>query len=417
MTTIGCTASSLMFSSLFKNNTSITLHEISEDFKKETGNLPNCLVYYSHSVENYRETVYKNPEVSREMREIFYKNTFIDVYCANWDGLYSPGVIINENGESENLSFLLFPKNDYLDQQWKYKMPLLYPSTASPLPRISLPNDIYINKEYADKLLFEKGYSSEQYEKLINAQITIPFSWNYKTSAERNPDMYDVEYFVKGIIDSESDEYKYYKSLFGAFFIVSEYFTLPIPSQTFFDLNDSSISEKIFRNVLKKYEYETKKSNNISGISDYVYQARIGFFENETSTYKIDCIWKKEGKFSIRVDNCFNTLLSSNVLYLIVFVSLNICMFFGLIFCSCFIKINYQKIDNKNIIIFMFWSIVFLSLGLFFGLITKNILFNFVAPMKHLSGNNPIGTIIYIAEILVSVLLLSVLRIKKRNNN
>ena len=413
---LGCSLSSLTFSSFFENNKSITLHEISEEFKKETNNHPNCLIYYEHTITSFHETVYRNPEISREMSEVFYNNTFIDLYCSNWDGLYTPGVVQYSNGETISLSFLMFPKKDYVDQKWKYSMPLLYPTSSSPLDRLSLSTDIYINKEYANKLLIDRGFSEGDYEKLYKTEISIPFSWNYYKTSERTPDLIDMQYVIKGVINSESEEYKHYKSLFGDFFITSEDFSLPIPSETYFDIVDSSSSEKLFSNILKKYKYETKKSNNLSGISNYVFQTRISFFENNESKYKLEDIYKDGNKYTAKTDNCFETFLSSRVLYLVFWGVLNGCLFFALVFSAFNLKIKYLSLPSKKTFLFVFWILLFISVGLLIGLLSKNLIFLLIAPMKYLSGHNYWGSIIYLTEILTCLFIIALFKKKKKDN-
>lgn len=414
LSVFGCSTTSMLFSSFLKNNQSITLREIAINYSKENNEEPNGLIYYNQTINSYYETVYRKPEITREMSEIFYKNTFIDLYVSNWNNLYSPGVVEYSNGETINLSFLMFPKQNYIDQAWKYKMPLLYPANTTPLSRLSLPNEIYINTEYAEKLLIDFGFSSNEYDKLYDKTITIPFSWNYIKAVERKPDLIDVSYVIKGVIDSNSEEYNYYQNMFGDFFIASEYFTLPIPSQTYFDLPDHSTNEKLFSTILDRYHYQTKKSNNLSGASDYVFQTRISFFGNKDTDCSIESIWKQSNKYTMRSNKCFEAFTASNTLYIIIFLIVNLCSTFLLLFSAYKIKMEYHMLADKNFVALVFWILVCLGLGLVFGLILKNILFSFVNPIKYLSGNNYIGSIIYLAEILLFNTIFFLVRQRKK---
>ena len=84
----------------------------------------------------------------------------------------------------------------------------------------STSQDIYITKTYADELIAFYGSDSfnkntSKYEQLLDKTPQIEFDYETTSSNSRT----FQSYFLCGIIDDNSNEYKIYQELFGDYFI------------------------------------------------------------------------------------------------------------------------------------------------------------------------------------------------------
>ncbi len=408
---LGLSSSSLIASAFFPNNQAITLHEISEDYKKENNSFPNGLIYYHSLITNSNNPMFRDSMTTKGLREVFYKNEFIDVYVSNWINKFTPGVV-KYDGENETpLSFLMLPRQGYTDTQWqdKYKIPLLSPSQ---LGHLSSPNDIFINKEYADYLISKKPVGEQTYEHLINNETIIPYTWKY--SEKSSPDYVDNKYIIKGVLDSESEEYLKYKELFGDFFVLNEYFSLPFMGQTFFSINSSETSINLFSKLLKEYEYKYIKFNYSSNSSSFAFQTRISFFDSKDGNYSINKIDYNPHKYCVRTDSCFEVFSNQMyIIYIVLLLMINVA--FAIIFAFFSLKFQKEKDDNKKITtIKMFVYIGLIGLGLLFGILISKLFFIGIIPLKYLSSKNYLGTIIYAVEILTGLIVFCLSKLIKK---
>lgn len=403
---LGVSSTALMTSTYFKNNIPISLREIAIEYSKENKENPNIIIYPHQIVTAYQNTSSHQAELSKTVRSVLYNETCFDLYMAKWNNRFSPGVVNYLDQSDIHISFLMFPKQSYTYRYWKYEMPLIYPDGQTPLLDLASPNDIYINKQYADKLLFDLGLPQENYSQLYQKSVTIPYGW--KNNSERKDyQIIDTDYVIKGIIDSESDEYKKYSSLFGDFFITDEYFSFPFVSQTFLTLSDLGKCTRYFPFLLKQYNYESDLSSFSSNDSLLSFQYRISFFGNLNGDYGLNNVEYNPHKYCKKTDLVFEAFsTSSYIVYIAIYLILNIVSLLFLTIASkyflSFALNDHSPQKNKG-----FYSILFLLsiiLGVPFGIITQKAFHLSNATLKALSSINFAGTLIYLFELLLFVI-------------
>ena len=167
---------------------------------------------------------------------------------ANFQDSY-PAKVKYADDVQKNISFLLQPKENYTNSYFepKYAFKLLCGSTS----KDSNISDIYINQKYADYLLKTRGYESDQYKKLLNESIQLPYSNKYSKDI-------NLTYCIKGIIDEADEKYIYYKNYIGDFFLANQYLSLPIQSSILFKLEKTTEELKTqIDTLLAEYKYET----------------------------------------------------------------------------------------------------------------------------------------------------------------
>jgi len=389
-------------STYFRNNIAISLAETYDSFKtehKDDSFFGGAL--YKYPLDTKDEICYNNPELPREFREIYSKNQFLDAYINGWDSKYSPARV-EINGSKKGFSLLLIPKERYVYNKWdeRYSIPLLYPNNVQ--ARTS-PNDIYITKEYADELLSKNIATS--YDDLIDKAIEVPYYWNTEsTQFTKNV------FVVKGILDTESERYKSYKQIFGDFFVVNEYFTMPMPSVTMFSFGERKDLLLLFETLLKKYDYETIKSNYSSTSSSFSFQTRITFVTDFESEYSIQKIMTSNSKYQIIINKIFDSFSNvSYIIYSVILISVNISFVLLLLFLLFQIVKLFEKNDRKMIKICLFTELIISTIIAFCikSIIGQTDLFSF------LSLNNYFGAIIAIAELVIIVVFLFLVKREK----
>ena len=208
------------------------------------------------------------PELSKEIRSLGVANRIFDAYLPTVKNSYPAR--INMNDADYYLSLFLSPKSGYLDniQSNNYNIELLCGEFNSN----DNINDIFITKEYADTLL---NNDKNNYNDLIGKLINIPYK--ISTKDDETPFFYKI----KGVIDTSSQSYKYYREILGDFFIVNQYLTLPLPWGTCV-LAKSSYGDlyQQIRTINKIYKYEANIKNIDSLHSTYPYEYRITWINN-----------------------------------------------------------------------------------------------------------------------------------------
>ena len=413
-TSIFVVSSALLACEFLPNNKSITLAEISRDFENEVGSKPRGLIYGHQLVTSYHELIYMDPEKSKEMRNILYEDTIFDLYPANWLQKYSPGVVDYIDKSDVNVSFLLWPKDSYVHKYFKYPMPLL----AGSISNLSTPQDIFINSKFADKLIAQDGsISPYDYSGLIgkNKPTQIKYKWQDNST---NTDVFTpVDYYIKGVIDFNSDQYQQYYKLFGDFFLVNEYFSLPLPSATYFTFNGGQFNDwKYFDIALNIFHYESVRKSSDTITSLYAYEYRLTFFGDSATEYAFTSVSNRTSKYFSMTSEVFAPFADySASIYFVVFLLTNLIIYVVFFILATSMYKSYMKSYNKknttikprNIILII---VILLPFPIFLGLSLAGLISTANSILSILSPWNFWGLILFTVEIAFLVLYISFLK-------
>lgn len=246
-------------------------------FASLPGNRPDSLVNYISSLEksdlvgySFAKTTYSglgrkanyDSEDIKKVRDVYRDSVIFEVYSRTPEAMNDYPAIVNYiDNSSVNISFaLLQQQHSYYGDpsNFVYPIPFITGSVKSNAPA----NTVYINKEYADKLLIDLSVNT--YDELIGKLIEINDSRSYKGL-----------YIVSGILDSASKEYLQIKSYLGDFFVLPEYFGMERSSMLYFELsNDFSKDLDLIRFIDKTFIYDSIFSSN----GGFVHEYRTSFF-------------------------------------------------------------------------------------------------------------------------------------------
>jgi len=396
-------SSSLLMCAFLPNNKAVVLSEIAREYKSDTGESPYGIVYPHQLVTQSLQTTYIMPQESAKMRNIFYENTFFDVYQADWGGLSTPGIVDYLDKEDVHVSFLCWPKDSYVHGKWLYEMPLVFPSSFSTTPSS---NEIFINKSYADFLISTGEYSN--YGEIVSMEtpICIPYEWGYTSGSSVIKKTVSMFYFVKGIIDTESHEYKKYSEIFGDFFITNEALSLPILNQTFFEISTDDFQlRKQLDVLLETYDYTAKRANFSSLSSSMVFEYRITFFGGYDSDLSIRNIITNPTEWNVATDEMFQIFADKiNIMYITIYIFANVISILSTLFLTgklfrekafnCF-----KSISNKQT--FYVFVVFGYIVAIVFGILLTKLFSLFFPALNVLSYKNHIGFVFMVIEILL----------------
>lgn len=408
-------------------NKSTTLIEIAQLYKenehetKSDGTViqtvPNGVVYPKKLITS-DVMAYRLPDYSQSLRTTYPSFTIFDVYQSNWAGLYSPGVVNYLENKDVHISFLMLPRlNTYITAEWQYKIPTLYPNSSSPLTNFRGVSDIFINKEYAQYLLKKYDRPLDDYQFLCNDRNLksedreIPYSWNYGNYNDHPAKKISSTYSIKGVLNSDSEEYLKYKNLFGDFFVVNEFFTMPLPSITFFEMKmENRDDERLISTIVNKYKYDASISANGYSQIDW-FEYRITFFGKIDSPTSILNIETNPSEYNAMTDKMYDYYANKNsVLPLILYIVINVGTIIGFCFISISLlkKIKYELscIPNGSIIlIFALIAAVAFTLGVVVALVANSL----IPSLSATSYKNILGFVIAIVEAIISITYISII--------
>lgn len=429
--------SSIVFSSLFSEfvpaNIPNSIGEILKNDVEEKNidedqiKLPNCVIY-PHKLVDIDVMTYHMPEYTTKMRDLYPEQRFLDVYQADWAGLYSPGSVQYENdGPKNNVSFILMPKETYIRSNWLYNdIKLIYPANNY-VNAHNAPNEIYITKRYADYLISNDNLIQDgEYEKLVNRKLengdaktyNIPYSWSFKNGEKIYPPQYfDVYYKISGIIDDDCSGYQEYKKIYGDFFIANELLNLPIPCITTFNVSkNNKYAKNIFKVALDTYKYESRSSAINQSVGNVHFEYRISFIDELSSENGITNIDINSSLLQLKTNNLFEKFsYKNNIIYLAVFGILFCVSIFSLIYFALLIS-KHELIDeigiNKHLII----TTLIYALSIICGIFTTKAL-NKLPAFLGLTQFNTISsiTIIVVSFIYISIVIARIFKAKKLN--
>lgn len=406
-------SSALVISSSLSANKPITLAEISYQYKNENGEYPYGLIYSYQLNQSYSEIVFHDPEKSKEVRNIFYKESCFDLYPANWENNTSPALIEDEDGNEKKISLLLWPKHHYTRREFAYKIPLL----SGLVEDFTSPNDIYVSKEYADILIAKNGILPGEYDELIlnYSEITIPYCIKNGSQDKKVPVFYDI----KGVFDSSSEEYLYYYGIFGEFFLVNEFFSLAIPSVTFFTMTSEVYPNWKYLDVLNNiYSYETirKSSDSITSFPSCEY--RMAFFGDLKSNYPFSSLSDGSSKYWSQPAKMYEFYSSKyDVSYIAIFGLLNLILFtFLFILGKILIAKVFHYFDKEHLkqglLQLSLFSIILVIISFFLGIYGLMLFRLIIPPLASVIGMNYWSVVIFLVEFIV-ITVFSVLKIRR----
>ena len=400
------------------SNKSMSLAEISEKVKNELSDEPATIIYGKEIVPNSYEILSCEPEKSKTMRSIYSKQRCFDGYLANWDNKYSP-IVVNTSGTTKKYSLLLWPKNGYRDSQFLYRMPLIAGSVKSH----STSQDIYITKTYADELISNCGSGlinneASKYEQLLSKTPYIEFDYETTSSTSRTFQLY----FLCGIIDDNSDEYKNYQALFGDYFISNQYLNLPIPHFTYFETTTGLYNKRNqIKTIFNVYKYEANRLYGSAIETQYAYEYRLFFIGETSSQYSIYTMWDETNNTLKSINQVFDLFCyGGSVLTIVVSIALSIALLFTVFFLSWRIKKNnldYFKNKDEDVS-YKVWKIMkyclYLSVVAVLGFLCLKITKIMVPSLGYLSINSFLTPLLYFVVAFIIVVVLFAFRKGKK---
>lgn len=400
------------------NNKSMSLAEISEKVKSDLSYEPATIIYGKKIVSNSYELLSCEPEKSKTMRSIYSKQNCFDGYLANWENKYSP-IVTDASGTIKKYSLLLWPKNGYRDSLFLYKMPLI----AGSVRAHSTSQDIYITKTYADVLIAYYGneFFNNDYSKYDQLLIKVPqIEFDYETTSSTGRT--SCLYFLCGIIDDASDEYKSYQNFFGDYFISNQYLNIPIPHFTYFETTAGLYNKRNqIKTILNVYRYEANRLYGSAIETQYAFEYRLYFIGDASSQHSIYAMWDETNDTQKTINQIFDLFCyGSDVLTIVVSVSLSISLLFSAFFLTWRIKKNYssyfkntQKNDSLKL-----WKIMkyclYLSIVAVLGFLCLKITKIMIPSMVYLSINSFLTPLLYFVIASIIVIILFVFKKEKK---
>ena len=258
-------ATSMILSAFTKTG---LIQSISEELYNQQNSTKNNCLGMVYPYETYKDSFVLapiEPNLSSRARSIDYNFFCLDAYPA--DFMESSPAVLEINGEINNFSFLLMPKNGYMDSSFSspYNIHLLAGGTN----KTANTEDIYLNKKYADYLI-ENNIDFDNYDNLLDHEISIPYKTKYNTKPV------PMMYRIKGVLDDNDELYIKYQNYLGDFFVTNQYLSLPVKWVTLFSLSHSIRTIRNEVELLTKtynYDYILKRFNALE--SGYPYEYRI----------------------------------------------------------------------------------------------------------------------------------------------
>ena len=315
------------------------------------------IVYPYETSQNTYIYCSSQPEKSSEFRNLSPAIEIYDCYPSNFLNS-TPATVDYLDKTNVPISFLLQPKENYTSNHFEqmYNFDLLVGGTD----KNSNPEDIYINTQYADKLLIDNGLSS--YKDLLDLEIELPYTSKYSKGIQ-------FHYVIKGVIDESSEKYTYYKSFIGDFFLANAYLSLPISTGTIFKMPDTlNDIRKTLDMLFSIYDYQTygRYFNALSFSLAYDYRISIiGTVSSENNIHEIN---NSENGFFTKFHNLYDYYLYKK--YIIHFITTLILLLIFIIINSVLSRQIITKLKShlKTVIISLLLSF---ALGLGFNFVYK----------------------------------------------
>lgn len=336
------------------SNTKLCIQETIAEKVFNNINNNECMgIIYGHeNFENTFEIASIEPEKSKEMRSLQLADSVYDVYPSNFLGS-TPAVVQYKERQSVPISFLLLPKGGYLDSFFStgYSFKLLVGRTDN---KVNV-EDIYINQQYADYLIYENTeYSS--YNDLVGKKVVLPAYYNDGLSS-------DFIYNIRGVIDESDEKYSFYKEYIGDFFLVNQYLSMPLRSCTIFELkNKITEIKKQINCVFSVYKYESNVKRFNATELMLTHEYRLLTFDKKNSINNITAIEENNEYFKnyheiydyfLYKNNIFPLLISSIMVLISLVMSLIL-----------FIKaLNFSKENRLNLAPIIFLIVVAFGLS------------------------------------------------------